>query len=353
MFAFLSDFSLRVLTATGFRGSPGCAGEKEKIKKEREKAGFVAFHGARVSLSTMPSYRCFEAYCIAYIARNVTEGPATHAGMRSTLKTVDHGKMMAEEEKIAVVAVVAVKKNWKHLTRWGQKQLLTAVFSHFGIKTRFFLTLWELSSKLFMENGTSSTRWRVARRVIRVEEVPSNWQQRGRFCKVSYRIVCTAMADLSVSLAEFSRKNAWKPWCWDVLKCTFCVQKRWTSSFERGDSLTCVCEERFLKKGWGKSCFTLKFYCPVPCIPRVYAIHFYGRPVAIWFAADFLQWYLQSALLGHPPESKLRSIQRQISCGKKVADRAREHFLSVFSVRILHKDFNRAHISIEVTRISE
>ena len=90
-----------------------CRREREKIKKEREKAGFVAFHGACVSLSTMPSYRCFEAHCITYIAGNVTEGPATHADVRSTLKTVDQGKMMAEEEKIAVVTVVAVKKKWK------------------------------------------------------------------------------------------------------------------------------------------------------------------------------------------------------------------------------------------------
>ena len=42
------------------------------------------------------------------IARNVTEELATRAGVWSTLKTVDHGKMMAEEEKIAVVEV---KKN--------------------------------------------------------------------------------------------------------------------------------------------------------------------------------------------------------------------------------------------------
>ena len=45
------------------------------------------------------------------MARNVTEELATRAGVWSTLKTVDHGRMMAEEEKIAVIAVVAVKKN--------------------------------------------------------------------------------------------------------------------------------------------------------------------------------------------------------------------------------------------------
>ena len=45
------------------------------------------------------------------IARSVTEGPATREDVRSTLKTDDHGKMMADEEKIAVVAVVSVNKN--------------------------------------------------------------------------------------------------------------------------------------------------------------------------------------------------------------------------------------------------
>ena len=38
--------------------------------------------------------------------------------------------------------------------------------------------------------------------MILVEEVPSNWQQRWRFWKVSSGIVCVAMTDLSVSLAE-------------------------------------------------------------------------------------------------------------------------------------------------------
>ena len=44
------------------------------------------------------------------IARNVTGRPANRAGARSTLKTVDHRKMTAGEEKIALVAVVAVKE---------------------------------------------------------------------------------------------------------------------------------------------------------------------------------------------------------------------------------------------------
>ena len=44
------------------------------------------------------------------IARNVAGRPANRAGARSTLKTVDRRKMTAEEEKIALVAVVAVKE---------------------------------------------------------------------------------------------------------------------------------------------------------------------------------------------------------------------------------------------------
>ena len=43
--------------------------------------------------------------------------------------------------------------------------------------------------------------------MILLEEVPSNWQQRWRFWKVSSGIVCVAMADLSASLAELSRKK--------------------------------------------------------------------------------------------------------------------------------------------------
>ena len=56
------------------------------------------------------------------------------------------------------------------------------------------------------------------------------------------------MADLSVSLAALLRKNAQKPLRWDMLKCTICFQKCATTSLERGDSLACVCEERFLRK---------------------------------------------------------------------------------------------------------
>ena len=223
------------------------------------------------------------------IARNVTEGPATRAGVRPTSKTVDHGKMMAVEEKIAVVAVVAVKKNWK-----APDEVRTKTASG----CLFLLTLGSKHTfPSHFESLLHSFPWRMElcqrnegwRRVILVEEVPSNWQQRWRFWKVSSRIACAAMADLSVSLAELSRKNVRKPWCWDMITCTFCVQKRLTSSLERSDSLACVCEERALRKGWGKSCFTLKFYCPVPRIPRVYAIHFLraagSRLICRWFLA--------------------------------------------------------------------
>ena len=37
------------------------------------------------------------------VARNVNGRPANRAGARSTLKTVDRGKMTVEEEKIALV----------------------------------------------------------------------------------------------------------------------------------------------------------------------------------------------------------------------------------------------------------
>ena len=40
----------------------------------------------------------------------MTGRPANRAGARSTLKTVDRRKMTAEEEKIALVAFVAVKE---------------------------------------------------------------------------------------------------------------------------------------------------------------------------------------------------------------------------------------------------
>ena len=191
--------------------------------------------------------------------------------------------------KIALVAVVAVKKNWK-----APDEARTKIASG----RLFLLTLGSKRAfSLHFESFLQSFSWRMGlrqcdegwRRVILVEEVPSNWQQRWRFCKVSYRIVCAPMADLSVSLAELSRKNAQKPWCWDMLKCTVCVQKRLTTSLEHGDSLACVCEERFLRKGWGKSYFTLKFYCPVPCIPRVYDIHFLWPAgchlICCWFLA--------------------------------------------------------------------
>ena len=99
--------------------------------------------------------------------RNVTGRPANRAGVRSTLKTVDRWKMTAEEEKIVLVAVVAVKEDWKAPDEVSRKTIPYSVwpllFSHFGIKTRFFFTLKELSSKLFSKTGASSTRWWVAK----------------------------------------------------------------------------------------------------------------------------------------------------------------------------------------------
>ena len=85
--------------------------------------------------------------------------------------------------------------------------------------------------------------------MILVEEVPSNWQQRWSFWKVSSRIVCAAMADLSVSFAELSQRTRESLDAETCLSVLFCVQKRLTSSFKRGDSLACICEETFLRKG--------------------------------------------------------------------------------------------------------
>ena len=76
-----------------------------------------------------------------------------------------------------------------------------------------------------------------------------------------------------------------------MLKCTICFQKCATRSLERGDSLVCVCEERSLRKGRGKSYFTFKSYCQDRTYPKYMPFIFYGRPVVIWFAGDFLQFH--------------------------------------------------------------
>ena len=105
--------------------------------------------------------------------------------------------------------------------------------------------------------------------------------------------------DLSVSLAALLRKMRKSLYAGDMLKCTICFQKCATRSLERDDSLACVCEERFLRKGRGKSYFTFKSYCQ----DRTYwymPFIFYWRPVAIWFAGDFLQCL--SILSAHRPK---------------------------------------------------
>ena len=97
------------------------------------------------------------------------------------------------------------------------------------------------------------------------------------------------MADLSISLAALLRKNVQTPLRWDMLKCTICFQNCATCSSERGDSLACVCEERFLRKSRVKSYLTFKSYCQHRTYPKYMPFIFYGRPLAIWFAGDFLQ----------------------------------------------------------------
>ena len=78
-------------------------------------ASFYFFCCAEVEQSMsmqalLSTLRCVECASRGIIARNVTGRPANRAGVRSTLKTVDRQKMTAEEEKIALVAVVAVKE---------------------------------------------------------------------------------------------------------------------------------------------------------------------------------------------------------------------------------------------------
>ena len=74
-----------------------------------------------------------------FIARNVTGRQANGAGARSTLKTVDRRKMTAEEEKIALVAVVAVKEEWKAPGEVSKKRRLAACFCSLWDQNVLFL----------------------------------------------------------------------------------------------------------------------------------------------------------------------------------------------------------------------
>ena len=76
-----------------------------------------------------------------HIARNMTGRPLNRAGVRSTLKTVDRRKMTAKEEKIALVAVVAVKEEWKAPGEVSKKRRLAACFCSLWDQNALFFTL--------------------------------------------------------------------------------------------------------------------------------------------------------------------------------------------------------------------
>ena len=213
--------------------------------------------------------------------------------------------------------------------RWGQKQTLAACFSHFGIKTRFFRTLWELSSKVSVENGASSTRWKVAKSGL-------SWRSTFKLAaKVALlegflrNCMCGNDGFECITLiAELSRKKARKPRCGDMLKCTFCAQKRFTNSFQHGDSLACICEKMFLRKGEAIRVLHSNRIARSCAYPEYTPFNFYGWPVAIWFAADFSVQCLFAWLFVFLINSELDFVSAcfwTMSCGtckKKVCFRA-------------------------------
>ena len=141
-----------------------------------------------------------------------------------------------------------------------------------------------------------------------IEEIPSNWKQRWIFRSLLPDLCLRQWRIWVFHSLHFYGKNAQKPLRWDMLKCTICFQKCATRSLERGDSLACVCEERFLRKGRGKSYFTFKSYCQDRTNPKCMSFIFYGRPVAIWFAGDFLQCSPPSPPLPSPSSPPLPSL---------------------------------------------
>ena len=88
------------------------------------------------------------------IARNVTGRPANRAGVWSTLKTVDRRKMTAEEEKIALVAVVAVKEEWKAPGEVNKKRRLAACFCSLWDQNALFLHTLRAFFEAFQGDGS-------------------------------------------------------------------------------------------------------------------------------------------------------------------------------------------------------
>ena len=98
-------------------------------------------------------------------------------------------------------------------------------------------------------------------KIMLIEEIPSNWKKKVEFLEGFFQIcVCGNGGFECFTRCTFTEKRA-KSLHAEIVKCTICFQKCATRSLERGDSLACVCEERFLRKGRGKSYFTFKSYC--------------------------------------------------------------------------------------------
>ena len=70
------------------------------------------------------------------------------------LKTVDRRKMIAKEEKIALVAVVAVKEEWKAPGEVSKKRRLAACFLLTLGSKRAFLHTLRASFEAFQSDGS-------------------------------------------------------------------------------------------------------------------------------------------------------------------------------------------------------
>ena len=172
--------------------------------------------------------------------------------------------------------------------RWAKKGVWPPVFAHFGIKTRSFFTLWELSSKLFRVTGASSTRWWVAK----------DNANRGNTLKLEAKVeflegffhicVCGNGGFECFTRFTLTEKRA-KAFTLRHAQVYYLFSEMYNTFVRAWDSLACVYEERFLRKGRGKSHFTFKSYCQDRTYPKYMPYIFYGWLVAIWFAGDFLQ----------------------------------------------------------------
>ena len=172
---------VRVPTAQGFHSSLVMAKMRVALLKPTSVPRLelqAAVMGSRLAQSICEGH---SLQIVQTIARNVTGRPANRAGVRSTLKTVDRQKKTVEEEKIALVAVVAVKEEWKAPDEVSKKRRLVACFcslwdqnAPFLHTLRAFFEAFQVWRELrFLDDG-----WR---KIILIEEIPSNWKQRWSF----------------------------------------------------------------------------------------------------------------------------------------------------------------------------